>query len=409
MAVKKFNIFKNDDKAVIDGIKAICTKLGIIDKINVTITFGDGAQQLSLPSVGELKKNEVLQKLLLLSKSLIEKITINTTEQPRSIEKFTFSRENLSYDIFEVTWKNDCPVDKTIEILDAIQSAFTLYDPTQDLDKRLGPELADFYRRREQGLLRLENLTQKLIEQNEAYRRKIDDEFFAKETSLKDRTEVLENNLRSDYAKKVGALDLREKELDDRKNTHARRQLRNDIKKELKNRSEAFNLTKTTIRKRWPNHFLFTLLIAALLGILYVTITSDVGATIYHYIRLTFLGISLVVTVIFYIHWNDRWAQSHADEEFRLKRLDLDIDRASWIVEMAMEWQAENKNELPKDLLDKLSCNLFSGNESAGITEHPYEEIIKRLLNVSAEAKIPIPGGGELRLDKSGLKDLARS
>ena len=133
--------------------------------------------------------------------------------------------------------------------------------------------------------------------------------------------------------------------------------------------------------------------------------------TAIHPARLTrrILGVSLVVAVIFYIHWNDRWAQVHADEEFRLKRLDLDIDRASWIVEMAMEWQAENKNELPKDLLDKLSSNLFSDREAVGITEHPYEEIIKLLLNVSAEAKIPIPGGGEVRIDKQGMKSLAKS
>jgi hypothetical protein len=48
-----------------------------------------------------------------------------------------------------------------------------------------------------------------------------------------------------------------------------------------------------------------------------------------------------------------------ADEEFRLKRISLDVDRAIWVVETALEWQ-EQKQTIPPQLLEQLSRDLFA-------------------------------------------------
>lgn len=416
MSSREFKICQVSDSEVIEGFLKLSKVLQIEGKSQYNFNLGQGTQQINFSNINEINKDKSLQKLLESKKSLIKGITININEQPRTIGPIIFDRDSSNERI--TVEFNNCPFERSLEVIEAIQSIFILYDPTQDLDKRLGPELADFYKRREQGLLRLEKLSQQLIEKNEEYRRKVDNELLTEKTKLKEHYDNLHAQLQSDIRNQKEVLDAREKELDDRKSTHARRQLRSDIKRELKDRSEKFNLTKTTTRKRLPIHILFIFLIGLILVLLIVTLygkslsTQDNSSKymdIYHYIRLSILGISLIVTIVFYIHWIDQWAQIHADEEFRLKRLDLDIDRASWIVEMAMEWQAENKNEIPKDLLDRLSVNLFSENKSVGITEHPYEELIKMLLNVSAEAKVPIPGGGELRIDKQGMKSLVKS
>ena len=84
----------------------------------------------------------------------------------------------------------------------------------------------------------------------------------------------------------------------------------------------------------------------------------------------------LTVMVVFYIKWIDRWAQIHANEEFRLKRLDLDIDRSSWIVEVALEWQEEKGGAIPQELLDKLTHNLFAYSQNEETIRHPYEDIM---------------------------------
>ena len=64
-------------------------------------------------------------------------------------------------------------------------------------------------------------------------------------------------------------------------------------------------------------------------------------------------------TVTFFISWNNRWFQQHAQEEFRLKRMELDIDRASWVVEMLFEWNETKDKPLPQGLIETLTKNLF--------------------------------------------------
>ncbi|WP_447599975.1 hypothetical protein [Nitrospira sp. Nam80] len=80
-------------------------------------------------------------------------------------------------------------------------------------------------------------------------------------------------------------------------------------------------------------------------------------------------GIAIAAAIIFYIRWNNEWFSLHSNEEFRLMRLDLDIDRASWVFEMASEWKDDKGSELPADLIDKLSRNLFV--QDAGNNRHP--------------------------------------
>lgn len=45
------------------------------------------------------------------------------------------------------------------------------------------------------------------------------------------------------------------------------------------------------------------------------------------------VAIAFASTSVFYIRWTGRWFERYAEEEFLLKRQEIDIDRASWIVE----------------------------------------------------------------------------
>lgn len=85
-----------------------------------------------------------------------------------------------------------------------------------------------------------------------------------------------------------------------------------------------------------------------------------------------------------YIRWVDQWFRQHADEEFRLKRMSLDVDRASWVVETAMEWQAQNKAEIPPQLLEQLTRDLFmTSGQSTGV-RHPAEDLANAVLAASS-------------------------
>ena len=420
MADKVFKIFQVTDTKAMEQLQNICKELQIEDAATLNIVLLNGIPSISGVKWAELESKPGLKQILNANTNIIQRISVNIASN--TVSNIVFDRSNEHFDQITISF-NNCKPDIAVPYLITVQKHFQIYDPTQNLDKTLGPELAEFYRKREQGLIRLEELTEKLINQNEAYRRNLDQEHLDHKSKLDKEHELLKAELKQErdellieVQEQRQELEKKVKKLDDRDSKHSRRQLRNDIKEELKNRSKSFNLTQSTNLKRLPIHMLFMTLISLLLVCGVVTsrmigIDESSGNKqddIYISIRLAMIIISFVVTVIFYIRWNDQWAQTHANEEFRLKRLDLDIDRASWVVEMAMEWKEDKGTELPRELLERLSQNLFVDNIKSDLTKHPYEDVIKTLLNVSAEAKIPLPGGGKLKIDKKGMKTLAK-
>ncbi|HML76323.1 MAG TPA: hypothetical protein PKB02_17670 [Anaerohalosphaeraceae bacterium] len=423
MAISTHIVIRQTDKDIISNLVAICSDFKINGHIHINTELANMKY-----SPNDLITNKEYDSIKQDNFS-IKSISFRNSEPNGNTKNFiphiTYDRKD-HYDNITIELNNNDFL-YSIYTLNTLQRYFTFYNPVQNLKETIGPALGELFSTREQALLRLEGLSQRLIEENEAYRRKLDAEYAKKETVLNQKFDEAqseltkqEDQLLKKHDERKKALDEREKRIDDRDNCHVRRDLRNDIKKELKERSIKFTLTPSTTQKRWPVHGVFVILLTFLLSMIILLLEKATGNTdtskgtvfnnIFPIIELSILTISFIVTSIFYIKWIDRWAQLHADEEFRLKRLELDIDRASWIVEMALEWKEATAAgvEIPRELLDTLSRNLFSDRNSVTPTEHPYEKIAKTLLNVSAEAKIPIPGGGELRIDKKGLKTLSK-
>lgn len=429
MPEKKFQIIRISDSKAIENILKICED--VEGAKVVSVSFGAGIKDIGSIDPATLRDRPELEPFLRADTYLLDRISIVFQNEPREITQIKYLRTAEGFDEVSMEF-NNCPLLKAGKVLTVVQSHFKAYNAVENLEKMLGPELADFYRIREAGLMKLEGLSQRLIEDNEAYRRDTDAACIKKETAMHEVAQKKEvaleeekGRLYAEVDKRKKELDERENQLDDRNNTHVRRQLRNDMKGVLEKRSKDFRLTAATVKKRRPIHLLFLFVICVLAVCMVLEIAPKMRATdsanvienqtstetalqIVSFMRLPMLSVTLVVTAIFYIRWVDRWAQKHADEEFHLKRLDLDIDRASWLVEMVMEWQEEKGTTLPRELLDRLSYNLFSDVGNAECTEHPYEQLIKAILSVSAEARIPIPGGGEITLDKKGIRSLAK-
>ena len=222
------------------------------------------------------------------------------------------------------------------------------------------------------------------------------------------------------YARKDDALQLREEklkqreqELDDRSNTEARRKLHQELKKALKERSTKFSLTSETERKRRPIHMAFITLLVTMVVVggyyFFQEAMSTETLGWFSALRLTGSVAAFLVAMLFYIRWQERWAQAHADEEFRLKRLDLDIDRASWLVEMMLEWKEEKGAEIPGELVDRLARGLFAGRSDREPTRHPSEDLAAALLSAASGIRVNVPGLGELTLDRKSLQTFAKS
>ena len=313
---------------------------------------------------------------------------------------------------------NEQQVDKTkaAQLIGAAHRHLQAYERTEATDRLLGTELAEFYRKREQALLRLEGVAQKMIEQNEDFRGKLareQEEFMRR---ISERGEEERKAVRADYdAKETAlkdreqALEVRLKDLDDRQSTHARRQLRKDFREQLAARGQRFTLSPTTTRKRWPIHVLFFLLTLVSAAVLVHAFTfgfawPDGTPNWVAIIRGTIGALALAATIVFYIRWNDHWFRQHANEEFRLKRMEVDIDRASWVVEMALEWRRDKEaGVIPGPIIEGVTRNLFV-DPLQTTPRHPTEDLASALLGASSGLLLKLPGGTELRLDRKSLK-----
>lgn len=118
-----------------------------------------------------------------------------------------------------------------------------------------------------------------------------------------------------------------------------------------------------------------------------------------------FFTMGFSVTATFYLRLLNHDYQKRNKEEARLRRLALDIDRASWVVESALEWKAETQNEpLPTELTQVLAKGLFENAEGPEEATHPAESAERILFGSWSRAKLNLPNGNQVELDRKSNK-----
>lgn len=278
-----------------------------------------------------------------------------------------------------------------------------------------------FYEMRENRLLKLEELHEKLVQGTDEYRRKLDEGYDQKVQKLEEGAADEKRRLTVSFERKSEkldedrqALETRIKELDDRESRHARRQIRNDIKEEIKRRKSEFKLSVGTVEKRKPI-FWMCMILSVLLGVGMVANvatafwpseanTLDTNHIIYFSIRQLAITSAFGAIVVYFIRWNNRWFEQHAQEEFKFQRLELDMDRASWIVEMALEWKQSTGGDIPINLLERLSSNLFDGSDAEEPKDSLNDDLASLVLGSASSLKIKTPEGSEINMDRKGLR-----
>jgi hypothetical protein len=269
------------------------------------------------------------------------------------------------------------------------------------------------------SIVRLMELNEKITRENDQFRLSLE----ARQKELKERLETeygeREKQLGAQFTAKEDELKQREaalvargKTLDDRDNTHARRQKQEDLSRRLQQHQASFNLTSDTTKKRIPVMIAFwagLAFLGVLVGVYTWRALQPLESGIpfwWHPLRVIGFTAGFVGLLVYFIRWQDRWSQTHADEEFRLKRLELDSVRAGWLVEVLLEWQREHKTDVPPELIEKLGAGLFEQSSGQPGATHPVEDIIARLLgNSSLQLEFP---GGKAALDRKAI-DRAKS
>jgi hypothetical protein len=209
-------------------------------------------------------------------------------------------------------------------------------------------------------------------------------------------------------------LELIRKEFETREPRHVRRQIRSDILKRVEKRSFDFSLTKTTQSLRKPVEIglivVFALFVAGSIFSLtqWGSALSQGSTTVLILLGLKtfFLTAGAAVSAYAYVRWQNKWFEQHAHAEFRLRQFELDIERASWLVETLQEWHLENKDPMPDALLHSLTRSMFvDDNDRADPLRHPADELASALLNSAASMKLNF-AGNELLLDRKSIKGL---
>ena len=311
------------------------------------------------------------------------------------------------------------PTDVSRSIV-AIQRQFVPLNRAAAIERALGPEMAEFYRRREEGLSRLEQLTQQLVKETHDYRMRLDTESAEHKRAVTTAFDEKAKELDATYEDRSVALEAREqdlnkrrRELDDRGARHARREQSRELQQKISERSKKFTLTPDTERKRRSIHAIFVVLLLVSGGLIARSLlspgTTAEGLALWLELgRLPFGVLGFALTSVFYIRWNDQWFRQHANQEFRLQQLALDVDRAGYAVEMLMEWQDEKDSEMPAILVDRLTTGLFTDQTTETRARHPTEDVTAALLKASSGVKIDVPGVGEATVTGRHLRKLER-
>ena len=237
----------------------------------------------------------------------------------------------------------------------------------------LSEDQKKYFEVREASLLRLEQVTERLINQNEKYRLKVDAE------RLKFRAPVEE-----EFRKKSEALDIRSSELDKREQEmdladakSARRKMRQDLLARLKPERVVDLRNSGT----WQVHTIFVVSSAILLG-LSAFIATRHGFDLLNWAHATKLGlltVGLAGTLTLYYRWIDSWIRKSVDEELRLRQLSIDVDRSTWIIEVLSELKEETA-VIPNEVLVVVTRNLFVGLDPMRGVKHPTEDVLRKLL-----------------------------
>jgi len=411
MGSQKFTSIKLSDSDLLRALTQITASTPQLAGAAVTFQFGESGSSFNV-DVPKLDSDPLLADIRTANSALLHRVVLQgqgynvaVVRGPGADEVTASFPDQQQPDVLRGIAK----------FLSVVHYQLRAYGRTAATDEVLGKELAEFYRQREELLTKLERVHAEIVESNEAYRERLEERFDQRRRELDDDHQQKIDASQAEYARKHDELAARERELqtriatlDDRSSTHARRQVREDLKRIVAERTASFHLSKDTVRKRLPVHLLFlglilassSLFAAALLG--YLPVPSSLPSWFAAF-RLPLIAVALAASIVFYIRWTDHWFRQHADEEMRLKRLELDIDRATWVVEMALEWKREKGAEIPSELIERLSRNLFEP-ETFGRPRHPTEDLASALLGASAGLSLNIPGVAEAKLDRKGIK-----
>ncbi len=415
MESQEFYVYRESDREVLAALKRIREDTQGAAGGHVNIYVANGVKVID-GSVNDIATKAPLPQILSIESAVIYRFHLSLEN---STELSVYREPKQTYDRCVATYPGDDPL-LSARLLGSARKHLRSFDSTDKFLELIGADNAAYLAKRDENLRKLEELVQSQIERLAEYSSQVDTRALAAQEALAKKAMADRAQLQEEFDAKAAELTDREralteekKKLDDNTSKFTRREIYRRLQETLKERANLSPVSKDTEGKRKFLHALFNLLIL-IPGIVFVRSLWEAASLVSwsgnvldwaRLVRLPIAGIALAAAVIFYIRWNDDWVRRRANEEFRLKRLDLDLSRASWLVEMALEWKDEKATSLPPELINPLTRNLFPADEAEdGGVRHPAQDLASKLLGASTELNVNIPGVGGAKLDSKAVR-----
>jgi hypothetical protein len=337
--------------------------------------------------------------------------------------------------------------DDRLRIIAAVNSKLKAFDPKASLVTS-GIAANNYLEALHQSTLnRLEELGEDIVRKGiETYSR-LEAEFVERRRSQDEEVQRTKSNLEQQHAVELNRLHVaqeeferRKSEIDDRDNTHARREIRNSMLNDVKARIENFGVSDLTTAKRRPVAqglaalaLSFAILVIATAAEIFyehriASLAYSKSETVLHsenptrtdapvaqpktaltepdrtslfylWVRFSLLSAGMLGILFYYVRWQNRWADQHAASEFQLQQFYIDVNRANWVIESGLEWRKETEAEMPDIVLSSITKNLFNAAHEVPPVLHPADELASALLGSASKLKLKA-GDSELEFDK---------
>jgi len=422
--IQRIKIPRMPDRSIIECFK----KLG--DKYSVS---NISVYALGFTQIGNVDlngdSNEEFDALIAHDSRLIETCALNISGLNISYHRGGQYQEEQKSPIFDeiiLNWNpqqgNLSNKDK-LNIVSIINADLKAFEPGRFVDAGLSEEQTQLLSIHEGTLERLERLNEDLIRQSSEFRENLEKRFEERTSDLEQQTKNKQEKLDKEYEERSQVLEKKDQVLtdklsaiDDRDNTHVRREIRDKMLSDVKSRIDTFGVSRSTEGKRIPVLVGIVIMVIAIASMLAYSIyemhqltmpninanTTPVPSLYWIWVKITFLSIGLLGTILYYIKWQNRWAEQHANSEFQLQQFYIDVNRANWVIESCLEWRKETESVIPAALLKSITRNLFeNGTDDLEKVTHPSDALASALLGSASKLKMKV-GDNELEFNKPG-------
>ena len=332
------------------------------------------------------------------------------------------------YDEIAVTGQVNEDIDEFFKCMDIIQDSLPkIYSLEQESPKQspvdvLQAEMASLTNEYKKLLGGLESQRIQFQESYEAERQKLNEDHQAAMMRLENE-DLKRKNEFSDYVanqkgelqREKEELDERAKGFDDRQYMHTRRDLRNQITKNYKDR---MGQAVVSSRAWWIQWLIFLAILFAGSVAGYFSIESyhdllnSENATNdqWKMIGLSVRSFTLTVVAVGFFFYAINWLKGiyvdHVQTERKYENFGNDIDRASFVIETIMEVGEREHAEVPDTWISGVCRNLFTEKGSDSYDSAP-SSVATVLLESISGAKFRTDGT-KIEIDKRGARKLAK-